>query len=84
MLTQLVYILDRKYKADRMLNFVLMRSAFCRGVMEPRLPQSPSLLISGSGSWPQLSLSRSLLPQKHVQKIYHQRFAPVKKFELDL
>ena len=28
----------------------------------PRLSQSSS--ISGSGSWPQLSLSRSLLPQK--------------------
>ena len=33
MLTQLVYILDRKYKADRMLNFVLMRSGFCHGVI---------------------------------------------------
>ena len=32
MLTQLVYILERKWKADRMLNFVLMRCAFCRGV----------------------------------------------------
>ena len=32
MLTQLVYILDRKLKAERMLNFVLMRSAFCGGV----------------------------------------------------
>ena len=32
MLTQLVYILDQKKKADRMLTFVLMRSAFCRGV----------------------------------------------------
>ena len=30
MLTQLVYILDQKSKVDRMLNFVLMRSAFCR------------------------------------------------------
>ena len=32
MLTQLVYILDQKKKADRMLTFVLMRSVFCRGV----------------------------------------------------
>ena len=32
MLTLLVYILDRKWKADRILNFVLMRIAFCRGV----------------------------------------------------
>ena len=36
MLMQLVYILDRKLKADRMLNFVLMRSAFCRGVQPIR------------------------------------------------
>ena len=33
-----------------------------------RFRQSPSLLISGSSSWPQLSLSRLLLPQK-TQKI---------------
>ena len=33
MLMQLVYINTRpEKKADRMLNFVLMRSAFCRGV----------------------------------------------------
>ena len=29
---RLVYLLSRKEQADRMLNFVLMRSAFCRGV----------------------------------------------------
>ena len=45
------------------------------------LSQSPSLLISGSGSWPQIS--RSLLPQKTEKKIYSSRFALVKKFELD-
>ena len=37
MLTQLVYILDRKQKADRVLNFVLVRSAFCGGV-DLRIP----------------------------------------------
>ena len=47
-----------------------------------------SLLISGSGSWPQreaLALWLFFLPQK-TQKIYRSRFAPalVKKFELDL
>ena len=48
-----------------------------------------SLLIFGSGSWPQReALALSLfffLPQK-TQKIYRSRFAPalVKKFELDL
>ena len=47
-----------------------------------------SLLISGSGNWPQReapALSLFFLPQK-TQKIYRSRFAPalVKKFELDL
>ena len=41
-----------------------------------RLSQSPSLLISGSGS----SSSRALL----LQKIYRSRFALVKDYELDL
>ena len=40
---------------------------FATGALDSFL-QSPSLLISGSGSWPQLSLSRLLLPQK-AQKI---------------
>ena len=37
MLTQLVYILGRKWKADRILNFVFMRIAFCRGVIRARV-----------------------------------------------
>ena len=37
MLTLLVYILDRKWKANRILNFLLMRIAFCRGVAVHRL-----------------------------------------------
>ena len=47
--------------------------------MEPRLPLSPLPLISGSGSWPQLSLSRSLLPQKH-KKSTASASRPWKKF----
>ena len=43
-----------------------------------RLSQSPSLLISGSGSWPQLSLAAE------NKKIYRSRFALVTDYELDL
>ena len=45
MLTQLVYILDRKLKADRMLNFVIMRSAFCRGVRVGASFDSPHFFL---------------------------------------